>query len=108
MTEPLLIPDIDYQPRDPQKIRPGIGLIGCGAITGDHLAAYQAADYHVVALCDIDREAAEKRRDEFFPDAKVYTDHRQLLAHKDIQVADIAHRALYCGTGFRQLSDGSI
>ena len=82
-------PHLPYQPRDPRSYRPGIGLIGCGAITVEHLAAYRTAGYRVLGLCDLDRGAAEKRRGEFFPNAKVYTDHRDLLANDDIEVVDI-------------------
>ena len=86
----LKIPEIEYLPTDPQKIRPGIGLIGCGSITKDHLTAYRAADYNVVALCDINAKAAECRRKEFYPEASVYTNAKKLLQRDDIQVVDIA------------------
>ena len=81
--------EIPYQPQDPKKYRPGIGLIGCGGITHYHLLAYKQAGYEVVALCDIDRKAAEARRKEFFPKAAVFTDHRELLAKKEVEVVDI-------------------
>jgi predicted dehydrogenase len=83
-------PDIPFTPQDPQKYQPQIGLIGCGAITGDHLKAYHKAGYRVTALCDIDRNAAEARRDEFFPDAAVVTDYREILADERIEVVDVA------------------
>ncbi len=86
----IALPTINYEPQDPVKYRPAIGLIGCGAITGDHLKAYRKAGYNVVALCDLDRAAAEERRQEFFPDAKVYTDCHKLLARDDVEVVDIA------------------
>jgi predicted dehydrogenase len=83
-------PDLLYRPRDPKKYRPAIALIACGGITEQHLKAYKAAKYNVVALCDADRTKAEKRRDEFYPRASIYTDHRELLKHDDIEVVDIA------------------
>ena len=85
----LLLPKLPYLPRDPKKYRPKIGLVGCGGITSYHLQAYRAAEYDIVALCDINREAAESRRDEFYPDAQVLTDHRELLKLDDIEVVDV-------------------
>jgi len=85
----LSLPKLSYLPHDPKKYRPKIGLVGCGGITSYHLQAYKAAEYDVVALCDINREAAEARRDEFYPDAKVFTDHRELLKLEEIEVVDI-------------------
>ena len=68
-----------YLPRSPRNYSPGIALVGCGGITKYHLQAYAAAKFRVVALCDVVREAAEKRRDEYFPEAAVFTDYRELL-----------------------------
>jgi predicted dehydrogenase len=82
--------DVAYLPSDPVDISARIGLIGCGGISGFHLAAYRAAGYTVVALCDIVAERAEARRREFYPEADVYTDHRELLARPDLDVVDIA------------------
>lgn len=84
-----LLPQVDYQPRDPESYRPPIGLIGCGGITKYHLQAYRDAGYEVVALCDIDLQAAQARRDEFYPKAEVFDDHRQLLQMDSIEVVDI-------------------
>ena len=83
-------PRLDYRPRDPQSYRPGIALIGCGGITQSHLGAYKAAGYNVVALCDLVEANAQRRRDEFFPGATIYTDAAQVLARDDIAVVDIA------------------
>ena len=83
-------PELPYRPRDPESYRPGIGLIACGGITAHHLQAYNGAGYRVLALCDLVRDRAERRRAEFFPDATVYTDYRELLDRKDIEVVDIA------------------
>jgi predicted dehydrogenase len=82
-------PEFPYQPQDPQRYRPPIGLIGCGGITVEHLTAYRDANYEVVALCDLDVARAEARRDEFCPQADVYDDYRQLLARDDVEVVDI-------------------
>jgi hypothetical protein len=81
---------INYLPCDPTHYRPKIGLVGCGAITKEHLAAYRTAGYDVAALCDIDPSAAEARRKEFFPEAVVTNDVAALLALPEIEVVDIA------------------
>jgi predicted dehydrogenase len=82
-------PDLAYRPQDPTEYDPGIGLIGCGGVTGAHLTAYRKAGYDVRALCDVDESAAEARREEFYPDVDVYTDHEALLARDDIAVVDV-------------------
>lgn len=83
-------PDLPYRPTNPQNYNPSIALIGCGGITGAHLGAYKNAGYNVVALCDLDESRAIIRQTEFFPDAKVYTDHNEVLKRDDIEVIDIA------------------
>lgn len=99
---------IDYQPRNPRAYNPAIGLIGCGGITQHHLTAYKNAGYNVVALCDVDATRAEARRQEFFPEATVYTDAQAVLRRDDIEVVDIAtHPAdrvplLYAALGARK------
>jgi hypothetical protein len=73
-------PQLPYQPRNPQSYRPNIALIGCGGITATHLKAYQNAGYHVVALCDKIEENARKRQQEWYPNAQIYTDAREVLS----------------------------
>lgn len=87
---PMPAPELAYQPRDPEQYRPKIGLIACGGITASHLRAYRKAGYQVVALCDLIKERAEKRREEFYPDAIITTDYREVLSRDDIDVVDIA------------------
>lgn len=81
--------ELPYRPRDPEGYRPAMGLIGCGGISEMHLRAYQNAGYEVVALCSRNRERVEARRREFFPQADIYLDYRELLARGDIEVVDI-------------------
>ncbi len=90
----LEAPSLPYQPRQPTSYQPNIGLIGCGGITQAHLGAYREAGYNVVALCDLVRANAERRRDEFYPRADVYTDAAQVLERSDIEVVDIATHPL--------------
>ena len=84
------LPQVEYLPQDPIDYSPGIGLIGCGDITKNHLRAYSRAGYRVLAFCDIDIERATERRDEFYPGADVYDDYLGLLDRDDIEVVDIA------------------
>ena len=87
---PLDLPDLPYRPSRAKSYQPTIGLIGCGGITVEHLRAYKAAGYRVAALCDVNAESAEKRRDEFELDADVYTDAPEVLSRTDIDVVDLA------------------
>ena len=65
------------------------GLIGCGGISGNHLAGYRLVeDAELVACCDLDRAKAEDfaRRADI---SHVYTDYRELLARGDLEMVDI-------------------
>jgi predicted dehydrogenase len=83
-------PVLPIAPPRTKRYNPPIGLIGCGGISEQHLKAYAAAKYNVVALCDLIPERAEKRREQFFPQARVYTDYRELLRRDDVEVVDLA------------------
>jgi predicted dehydrogenase len=84
-------PKLDYLPRGPRfPKRHKLGLIGCGGISRYHLEAAKSFGVEVVALADVNPAAAEKRRDEFYPQAAVYADHRELLARDDITAVEIA------------------
>lgn len=82
-------PELEYLPRDPVAYRPRIGLIGCGGISAQHLAAYRRAGYDVVALCDRNEHKARDRQSHYFRDAHVYTRYRDLLRRDDVEVVDI-------------------
>ena len=82
-------PELPYLPPRPRHYRPKIALIGCGGISEYHLRAYAAMELDVVALCDRNLERAEKRRTEFHPAARVYTDYRDVLARDDVEVVDV-------------------
>lgn len=83
-------PELPYRPPMPRSYRPKIGLIGCGGITKSHLTAYRNMGWNVVAMCDPRIEAAEERREEYFPGAMVCTDHRVVMDHDEIDVVDLA------------------
>lgn len=90
------MPKLDYLPRGPRfPKRHKLGLIGCGSISRFHLQAAKSFGVEVVALADVNLDAAKSRRDEYFPKAEIYTDHRALLARDDITAVDIAtHTAI--------------
>nr|MCS5540158.1 Gfo/Idh/MocA family oxidoreductase [Roseibacillus sp.] len=54
-----------------------------------HLKAYRKCGYDVVAFASRTRNKAEAKRDEFYPEAEVYDDHRAILERDDIEVVDI-------------------
>lgn len=73
-----------------EKVR--VGIIGCGGIANNkHLPSLKKMpEVEVVAFCDIVEERAEKTAKEFgTPDAKVYTDYKELLADKTIGVVHV-------------------
>lgn len=74
----------------PRRYRPQIGLVGCGNIATTHLEAYREAGWQVVALCDPRTETARHRAETYFPDARIYEDYHDLLAHPGIDVVDLA------------------
>ena len=87
-----------------------IGIIGCGGIAnGKHLPSLKAINRaDIVAFCDLKIERAEKAAKEYgTPDAKVYTDYKELLKDETIDVcyvltpnrshADISIDAMHAG-----------
>ncbi|MGI9366224.1 MAG: Gfo/Idh/MocA family protein [Rhizobiaceae bacterium] len=64
-------------------------LVGAGMISLYHLRAWQSAGVEIVAVCDIDRESAQKRADEFGI-ARVYDDPKSLFADGGFDLVDIA------------------
>ena len=57
-----------------------VALIGCGAISGNHIKAILAAGYELCALCDVLPEKAEKAIEKYaLANARVYTDYREML-----------------------------
>ena len=69
-----------------------VGIIGCGGIaTKKHMPALaKVKDVEMVAFCDIIPERAEKSKETFgTPDAKCYTDYKELLKDPDIDVVHV-------------------
>ena len=82
-------PAIDYLPPRPKSYNPKIAMIGTGGISEFHLKAYKKCGYQVAALHNRTRSKAEAKRDEFYPEAEVYDDYRDIIAREDIEVIDI-------------------
>ena len=70
--------------------RPRGAIIGCGDISPTHLKSYEEAGIELVALCDLVRERAEKRRMESGGTAVVYTDAAEMLAREQLDLVTIA------------------
>ena len=73
-----------------EKVR--IGIIGCGGIAnGKHMPSLKKIEnVEMVAFCDIIKERAEKAAKEYgTPDAKVYTDYKELLADESIRIVHV-------------------
>lgn len=69
-----------------------IGIIGCGGIAnGKHMPSLsKLGDVEMVAFCDLVEEKALKAKEEYgTPDAKVYTDYKELLKDKEIEVIHV-------------------
>ena len=69
-----------------------VGIIGCGGIAnGKHMPSLKkVADCEMVAFCDIIPERAEKAAKQFGAEgAKAYTDYKELLADKTIDVVHV-------------------
>jgi predicted dehydrogenase len=65
-----------------------VGIVGCGGIAnGKHLPALKKLEnVKMVAFCDINIAKAEKAAKEFgVKGAKVYTDYKEVLKHKEIE-----------------------
>ena len=68
-----------------------IALVGCGAIAPNHLRAIKSIPYvEVVALCDLNKEKAEKRKAEYELDCKIYTDFDEMLNNEALDSVHIA------------------
>ncbi|QQS45956.1 MAG: Gfo/Idh/MocA family oxidoreductase [Acidobacteriota bacterium] len=82
-------PELEYLPPKPASYSPEIGIIGCGGIAGQQLAAYRQAGYRVTALCDRTEAKAAALRDRIYPEARIAADYRDILADDRIEVVDI-------------------
>lgn len=82
-------PDVRWRFRQPKNRARGIGLVGCGGISEQHLSAYRRGGFRVVALCDRNPEKMEQRRRDYYPEARLYGSPRELLADPEVEVVDL-------------------
>jgi predicted dehydrogenase len=87
--EEVTAPELSYRPPEPKSYEPSIGLVGTGGISEQHLTAYRDAGWEVAVLCNRTLEKAEKKREEFYPDAEVTDDYHDVLAREDVDVVDV-------------------
>ena len=86
----LAAPDVHYLPDKPKANRRKIALIGAGGIVEYHLNNYRELGLNVVAISNRDAEKANKLAQQFYPEAEVYRDYREILAREDIEIVDVA------------------
>lgn len=65
-----------------------IGIIGCGGVASRHVDAWKKNGAEVIALSDVQVEAAEKLG-ERCPGATIYRDYRELLASGNVEAISI-------------------
>jgi len=67
----------------------GIGVIGTGSISESHLNAYQSnPNATLVAVCDLNRERADKAAEKYAA-SSVYTNYHDLLANPEVEAVSI-------------------
>lgn len=75
-----------------KSVKLRVGIIGCGGIAnGKHMPSLSKIErVEMVAFCDLIEEKAQKAAKQYgAPDAKVYTDYRELLKDKSIDVIHV-------------------
>jgi predicted dehydrogenase len=81
--------DLDYKPSFPETYRPGIGIVGCGAIVrSSHLPSYARYGQRVVGVYDVRPEATVEIRETY--GVEVFDDLAKLLRHPEVEIVDIA------------------
>ncbi len=68
-----------------------VGIVGLGGINRGAHSPFYAKDkrVQVVAICDILPDRAKKMHDDFYHDADIYTDYKELLKRDDLDAIDI-------------------
>ncbi|MEX0979353.1 MAG: Gfo/Idh/MocA family oxidoreductase, partial [Pirellulales bacterium] len=73
---------------DSKNDRPLVGSIGLGG-QGTSIAVRASKFGDVVAVCDVQRQHAERAKTEHFAGAEIHEDYRKLLDRKDIDAVTI-------------------
>lgn len=86
-----------------------VGVIGIGVIaTTKHIPALvKRSDVEVVALCDVEREKAEKAKADFNLKAAIYTDYKELCSNPELDVVHVCTpNPLHCEMTLAALAGG--
>ena len=86
-----------------------VGVIGIGVIaTTKHIPALvKRDDVEVVALCDVEREKAEKAKADFNLNAAIYTDYKELCSNPELDVVHVCTpNPLHCEMTLAALAGG--
>jgi predicted dehydrogenase len=82
--------ELDYRPSFPDGYRPGIGVVGCGAVVRSaHLPGYARYGQRVVGVYDMRPEATDGVREQFGVET-VFAELDELLADPEIEIVDVA------------------
>ncbi len=76
------------QAQEAKNDRPLLGAIGLGG-QGTHDARRASGHGDMVAVCDVQRQHAERAKQQLFNKAEVYEDYRKLLDRKDVEAVTI-------------------
>ena len=67
--------------------RPGVGIIGCGAVAEEYVKAFEKDDRSEIrALVSQNRADAERYRDRYDLDCAIETDAAEMLGRKDTNI----------------------
>lgn len=86
-----------------------VGVIGIGVIaTTKHIPALvKRDDVEVVALCDVERAKAEKAKEDFKLNARIYTDYKELCSNPELDVVHVCTpNPLHCEMTLAALKGG--
>ena len=68
-----------------------VALVGCGSISPNHLRALKSIPYvEVVALCDVNTERAESKKNEYALNCNIYSDFDVMLKNEALDSVHIA------------------
>jgi predicted dehydrogenase len=93
LSTPAVAAGLEYRPTFPAAHRPGVAIVGCGAIAkSHHLPAYGAYEVEVAGVYDPFREATAAIRDRFPFVRQVYPTLEHVLDDPQVEIVDIATR----------------
>jgi predicted dehydrogenase len=73
-----------------------VAIVGCGRISDLHQLGYRGRqDARIIAVCDTNQAHAKKKAKEWGVE-KVYSDYRQVLEDKDVDVVELLTPHLHC------------